>query len=55
MGAIKMAKSFCRSLYGSVLAQTITSALLLFLVLKMVRSSFFRMKCSISPVLLLYH
>lgn len=34
MGAIKTANSFCRSLYGSVLAQTITSALLLFLVLK---------------------
>lgn len=32
MGAVKLAKSCCRSLYGSVLAQTIISALLLVLV-----------------------
>lgn len=34
MGAVKMAKGFCRSLNVSILAQMIISALLLVLVLK---------------------
>lgn len=40
MGAVKMAKSFSRSLQASVLAQMIISALLLVLVLKRIWSSF---------------